>query len=38
MNPGSVETATFTAPVSGIYTVEVRMSFGGGSYRLTVDR
>jgi hypothetical protein len=38
MNPGSVETTTFTAPVGGVYTVEVRMSFGGGRYRLTVDR
>lgn len=38
VNPGSTETVTFTAPMSGVYTVEVRMAFGGGAYRLTVDR
>ncbi len=38
LSPGSVETLTFTAPTRGIYTVEVRMAFGGGPYRLTVAR
>lgn len=38
LGPGGSETLTFTAPRSGIYTIEVRTAVGGGAYRLTITQ
>jgi Subtilase family len=38
VGPGTSETLRFTAPVGGVYSLEVRVVRGDGPYRLAADR
>lgn len=38
LGPGPSETVVFTAPATGVYTVEVRTVDAGGRYRLELER